>query len=372
MKSMFGNIRKLPSGRYQARYTHPDTGEQVTAPHTFDRKGAAHSWLTRQKAAIDTGKTPPDHHTRKPIPTIEQTGQAYLNELKTTRDPSPNTLISLDSILRTRINPTFGHARLTQVTPDQVNDWYATLTQRYAPNTVKDTYALLKRLYAYAARHEITDHNPCRVNTRTRRTQNPVTSDQVATPTQVHALTQAMPERLALTVQLAAWCAMRQGEILALTAGDFQHLDTPTPTVTISKQVIQKTGEIGATKNRDTRTITIPAALIAPLTAHMGNVGATEPHRVMFPASDVTQTPVHHNTLRAAWNRARTIVGLPHFKFHDLRHTGLTLFAQQGATYAELMHRGGHKDISVALRYQHWTIERDRALTKKLNNLIAP
>lgn len=33
----FGNIRKLPSGRYQARYRGPD-GQLRSAPVTFDRK----------------------------------------------------------------------------------------------------------------------------------------------------------------------------------------------------------------------------------------------------------------------------------------------------------------------------------------------
>lgn len=42
------------------------------------------------------------------------------------------------------------------------------------------------------------------------------------------------------------------------------------------------------------------------------------------------------------------------------------MYAQQGANLAELLHRGGHTDVSVALRYQHATAERDRALTKRL------
>jgi hypothetical protein len=36
----FGNIRKLASGRYQARYRGPD-GRLHAAPHTFERKSEA-------------------------------------------------------------------------------------------------------------------------------------------------------------------------------------------------------------------------------------------------------------------------------------------------------------------------------------------
>lgn len=47
-----------------------------------------------------------------------------------------------------------------------------------------------------------------------------------------------------------------------------------------------------------------------------------------------------------------------------------TVFAQQGATLAELLHRGGHSDVDVALRYQHATRERDAALTARMDAAV--
>jgi integrase len=43
------------------------------------------------------------------------------------------------------------------------------------------------------------------------------------------------------------------------------------------------------------------------------------------------------------------------FTFHDLRHSGLTWAAATRAATAELMHRGGHRDIKAAMRYEHAT-----------------
>jgi len=60
----------------------------------------------------------------------------------------------------------------------------------------------------------------------------------------------------------------------------------------------------------------------------------------------------------------------PRFRFHDLRHAGLTIFAQEGATLAELMRRGGHSDIRVVLRYQHATLTRDRELAERMSDRI--
>lgn len=62
--------------------------------------------------------------------------------------------------------------------------------------------------------------------------------------------------------------------------------------------------------------------------------------------------------------------GTARLPLHNLRHTGLSKYAEQGATLAELLHRGGHTDVTVALRYQHATAERDRALTERLSREI--
>jgi hypothetical protein len=45
----FGRVRKLPSGRYQARYRASD-GHEHSAPDTFASKTAAERWL----AAVET------------------------------------------------------------------------------------------------------------------------------------------------------------------------------------------------------------------------------------------------------------------------------------------------------------------------------
>src|SRR6201996_5631298 len=51
----FGNIRKLSSGRYQARYRGPD-GKLRPAPSTFQRKNDAARWLSLKEAEISTGE----------------------------------------------------------------------------------------------------------------------------------------------------------------------------------------------------------------------------------------------------------------------------------------------------------------------------
>ena len=50
----FGNIRRLPSRRYQARYQMPD-GRLRAAPHTFERKSDAARWLAGMEAELHRG-----------------------------------------------------------------------------------------------------------------------------------------------------------------------------------------------------------------------------------------------------------------------------------------------------------------------------
>ena len=68
--------------------------------------------------------------------------------------------------------------------------------------------------------------------------------------------------------------------------------------------------------------------------------------------------------------RSRPALGLPGLHFHDLRGSGATWAATAGATVRELMSRLGHTTPTVALRYQHATLERDRAIADRLGALM--
>lgn len=71
------------------------------------------------------------------------------------------------------------------------------------------------------------------------------------------------------------------------------------------------------------------------------------------------------------WTRARAAVGLPGVHLHDLRHGGLTLAAQSGATLKEVMCRGGHRTSHAALIYQHAAADRDAEVAARMGNLAS-
>ncbi len=66
------------------------------------------------------------------------------------------------------------------------------------------------------------------------------------------------------------------------------------------------------------------------------------------------------------WRKAREQVGLPELHVHDLRHGGLTLAAQSGASLAEVMRRAGHSTSRAAMVYQHATDDRDAEVARRM------
>lgn len=58
-------------------------------------------------------------------------------------------------------------------------------------------------------------------------------------------------------------------------------------------------------------------------------------------------------TLRTFFEKARTEAGMPHVRFHDLRHTAASWWAQAGANMAVLRDLLGHSNMAVTSRYAH-------------------
>ena len=128
----FGSVRKLPSGRFQARYTGPD-GIMRTArradggPMTFDTKGDAHAWLSMRQVEKLRGEWRPPTAPPKPAPvTLRRYGEAWLTE----RDLADRTRDHYRQLLRDHIFPSFDAMALAEITPAAVRTWHAALSKK--------------------------------------------------------------------------------------------------------------------------------------------------------------------------------------------------------------------------------------------------
>src|SRR5687768_1114237 len=111
----FGQLRRLPSKRWQAFYTGPDTALHY-APHTFNAKMDAEAWLVDERRIITSGAwTPPDdrHHTQITSTTLAAYAAPWLAD----RSLKPRTREHYQSLLDRQIVPSLGAKPLNALTP---------------------------------------------------------------------------------------------------------------------------------------------------------------------------------------------------------------------------------------------------------------
>lgn len=359
-RASFGNVRTLPSGRIQARYTGPD-GREHRAPTTFETMKDARAWLAMQQADITRRTWLPSVST-KDVPTLAEFAASWLTERD---DLKPKTRAHYTDLLDRLILPTLGDLRLQTITADHVEDWHRALGQS-TPTYRAHAYTLLRTIMGAAVEAKLITANPCHIkgasSVKRRKHIEPATLDEL------DAIVANLPERYRAMILLAAWCSLRFGELAELRRSD---VDLRRESVFVSRGVTFVKGRavVGKPKSEaGTREVHMPPSIVPAVTEHLRNHVPRSPDALLFPAADGV-SHMATSTLYRVWYPARAAAGRPDLRFHDLRHTGLVMAAQAGATLAELMERGGHSTNTAAMRYQHAARGRDAAIAAAMSAL---
>lgn len=398
----WGRIRKLPSGRWQARYPAPD-GRMYTARTeddkslTFLTKTDARTWLAGMHTQIARGEWEPPAAVAKRRRADAAADEArsigfttYAKRWGEMIRTEPNragrrraagTVRSYTSKVDGYLIPEFGDTPVREIDLDRIRVMTTRLDQIPSPLNPKSKFngitrpvlTVLMMILRQAARDGIIPAAP-RVSVpkqeSVRHDAEHDESEDVATPGQVDALYTATLDQYAITILLAAWCQLRRGECLGLQRRDIEWHPDGGATLHVRRQLNVNTGDFSEPKSEaGRRALSVPRTMLEPLRKHLEDYVAPEAKAPVVPASTRGSVPLSHTRWGYTWGEAREAVeSVPRgFRFHDLRHTGLTIFAQEGATLAELMRRGGHSDMRVVLRYQHSTMTRDRELADRLS-----
>lgn len=352
----FGNVRKLPSGRWQASYWHE--GRRLTAPDTFPAKADALAWLSNTETDLARGAWIDPRSSKVTLAEYATSWLAGRSDLRET------TRAKYAYLLERHILPELGSAPLGALTPSRVRSWYHDLAGRH-PSTGDDAYRALRAILNTAKADRLIGESPCTVKGagQVRSPERPVASVRDV----AHAV-EATPERFRLALLLLAWCQLRRGEVLALQR---RHVDLLHQRIAVEQAWVVPMGGkpiIGPPKSEaGMRTVTLPPNVVAAVEDHLERFVAPGPDAWLF--ATVTGTAVSPRNFTRAWSKAREAAGRPDLHLHDLRHSGLTWAAASGASIAELMRRGGHASPRAALRYQHATEDRDRAIAEALGDL---
>ncbi|PRY36261.1 tyrosine-type recombinase/integrase [Umezawaea tangerina] len=385
-KRRFGAVRKLPSGRFQARYPGPD-GQLRPADKTFRTQTEADDFLDDVRAEIKNGEW-----------IDPEAGRVKLKDYATTwireRDLGDRTRELYAGYLKNHIGPHLGELVLVEISAPRVRAWRAELIDaKTGASTVAKSYRFLRTVLNTAVDDELIRKNPCRIKGAG---QERAPERPHASLAEVFRIAGRIDGRYRLLVLLAAFAQLRFGELVALLRSDLtlphprkptaeeieagvdadELIDDGTPTIRVDRALAQlDTGEqkLKAPKSEaGRRTVALPAAILPVLRQHLATPGFADPE----PDGKLFRGPrgatPRRNNFNGTWKTAvAKAEANPELHLHDLRHAGATLTAQTGATLKEIMSRIGHSSTRAAMVYQHATSERDREIAAALNALIS-
>lgn len=367
-KRRFGALRRLPSGRWQARYRTPE-GSLVTAGKTFATKTDAGRFLD----AIELDQLRGVWHD--PAPSQNETVADWCRRWLKQHSPSltPSTAASYDGLIERCVLHRIVDGRqvglselsLAALSPMRVGEWLAELQRSgLSASRIRKAYRVLSLAMDAAVRERLLQVNPCGKHHRLPRL--PEHDPTILTVLQVEILVAhlrngapprgkdrsgAQPIRpngsLALIVEVLAYGGLRIGEALALRR---RHVDVLGCKLIVAESLTEIAGQFsfGPTKTHQVRDVPLPRSLMAELEQYLEDNVEPTTDALLF--TSVTGGPVRYRSLRRSFDAACKRLGLEDVTPHSLRASCASWVAETDGVL-EAARRLGHARSSVTTRH---------------------
>lgn len=159
--------------------------------------------------------------------------------------------------------------------------------------------------------------------------------------------------------ELLYWCGIREGELLALTPGDFD-FEKNTVSILKSYQRLKGRDVITTPKTpKSNRVIKMPRFLSDEMQYFLKTLYGIEPTDRIF---TVTKYYLHHEMDRGA--KAAKIIRI---QIHDLRHPHISLLIDMGFSTIAIADRVGHESIDITYNYAHLFSSRQTEMANRLD-----
>jgi integrase len=339
-----GSIERLPSGRYRARWY---TRDGRHPSRTFTLKRDAEVFLRR--AIVDSERVGSDIAPRSE--TIGTLIQAWWPSVE--RSVKPRTADRYREHLRTIERHPISGEPLQRVDYAMAQGFVDDLAAQYAPKTVAGVYGVFALVLKDAAKRGKTARAiPKPVMPRPKRA-----GLVIPTRDEVDQLAEASDARLYAAVELAGYCGLRQGELLALSRVD---VDLDKATVFVHQARNKASGAIESTKTDTARVVHLPDRVRASLAGHLDEYDGP----LLFPTTA--------SVFDKSWRHARASCGLDGVRFHDLRHAAASIMIHAGWNINQVSKQLGHANPTMTLQvYSHlWPDSFGEAIAK-LDNYLA-
>lgn len=270
---------------------------------------------------------------------------------------------------------------LGRLTPARIDEWLAARTAAgTAPSSVHRDYRVLRRMLnvAHQRGHLLT--NPIAHVAPPRVPDNEMRFLGVD---ELERLAVEIDPRYRTLVLVAGWAGLRWGEAAALTVG---RVDTGGGRLHVVEQLSQSGKERSEPKTAaGRRWVTLPSSVADELADHIRRRPATEPVWTMPRGGPLVHSD-WRGTLgrrsrdgkrwdvypRGYWLRAIAAAELEPLRFHDLRHTSVSLAVAAGMHPRVIQARLGHASIEVTLgQYGHIMDGLDTTAAADLDQLRA-
>ena len=338
----------------QFRYTDWKGERQQKLKRGFATKKEAQAWerefLMQKQADVNM--------------TFESFAQLYEKDMKPKL--KLNTWLTKESIIQKKILPYFGKRKLSEITAKDVMDWQNAIRgltdakgKPYSPTYLKTVHNQLSALFNHAVRYYGLQVNPAakagNMGVEERREMLFWTKEEYL------KFADAMMDKPLsyYAFEMLYWCGIREGELLALTPGDF---DFEKQTVSISKSYQRIKGQDVITDPKtakSNRVIQMPAFLCEEMRDYIKSLYGVKPTDRIF---TVTKSYLHREMDRGAKE-----AGVKRIRIHDLRHSHISLLIDMGFTALAIADRVGHESIDITYRYAHLFPTRQAEMADKLD-----
>lgn len=277
-----------------------------------------------------------------------------------------NTWLTKDSIIQKKILPYFGKHKLSEITAKDVIDWQNEIRQLtdskgrpYSKTYMKTVHNQLSAIFNHAIRYYGLQINPAakagNMGTEERREMLFWTKDEYL------KFAEAMMDKPMsyYAFEMLYWCGIREGELLALTAADFD-FEAGTVSITKSYQRLKGKDVITTPKaKKSNRVIKMPKFLCGEMQDYIKMFYTTSKSERLF--------PITKHYLKHEMERGCKETGVKRIRIHDLRHSHASLLIDMGFSAVAIADRLGHESIEVTYRYSHLFPSKQREMADKLD-----
>jgi len=361
MKDMAVRKRKdTKSPSWQTRWKAPD-GKWRTKH--FSTKAQAKQFETRMKADVQQGDYLNPESAKVKLNTVYMHWRGSLGGLK------PKTIDAYESLWKCLVNPVWGNRSVGSITRADVKAWAhgakSTAGNTVSPSRARQAVVLLNLLLNHAYEMELIKRNPLG---SLKGLIPKLTERKKIKPLEVDELMKLADEcgDYRLMVLLVGLTGVRWAELVELKRSDFDFKDK---TISISRSNSEVNGSfhLVSTKSGKPRVLPIPELILSDLRSLVLSTNNEEPVFKSIKGKPLRRSNFARNVFKPALERA----GLKGVRFHDLRHTAVTLLLSSGADIMSLSRVMGHSKPSTTLNiYAHELDSSTETIRTRLDAMV--